>query len=522
MPIRSRHATPIFRNRNDGWHRRSAGRLLRRGLLLCAGGLIAAVVVFTVSARDAAEPRGAPAPAATASDNPPLREVPLALPRAQAPPGLGQGKPVRLALPPAASPAPAPPLVAAPAAPGPAPETGPAAVEAPAAALPAEAPAPGPAVAADTPPTPLRWEAMKVRSGDSLATIFRRAGLTARDVHDVVNAGEPARSLTRIFPGDEIKLALDDDGALQALRYEINETDTLDLRREAEGFRATVDKRTLERRRRHAAAVIETSLYEAAQSAGLEDGMIMELAGIFGWDVDFALDIRQGDSFVVVYDEIYREGERLRAGDILAAEFVNRGDVFRAVRYTDPEGRTDYFAPDGRSMRKAFLRTPINFARVSSNFNPQRFHPVLGVKRPHMGTDYAARPGTPIKAAGDGRIIHRGRKGGYGRTIILRHGARYTTLYAHMSRYKGGLGVGSRVRQGQVIGYVGASGLATGPHLHYEFRIDGVHRNPRTVKLPDAQPIDARFRADFLAHARQQLAELELISRTRLAMGGEQ
>ncbi len=521
MPFRHRHATPIFRTRNDDWGGRSAGRLVRRALLLGAGGLVAAIVVFTVSARDASEPRDASAEAVAATGAPALREVPLALPRAQTPPGLGQGTPTTLALPPpTASTAPAPPLVAAPAAAQPAADTRPAAKDTqpqgPIAKMPA------PTAEADPAPAPLRWETTKVRSGDSLATIFRRAGLTARDVHEVVNAGEPARSLTRIFPGDEINLGLDDDGALHALRYEINETDTLDLRREAEGFRAGVDKRTLERRHRHAAAVIETSLYEAAKQAGLEEGMIMELAGIFGWDVDFALDIRQGDSFAVVYDEIYREGERLRAGDILAAEFVNRGDVFRAVRYTDPEGRTDYFAPDGRSMRKAFLRTPINFARVSSNFNPQRFHPVLGVKRPHMGTDYAARPGTPIKAAGDGRIIHRGRKGGYGRTVILRHGERYTTLYAHMSRYRSGLGVGSRVRQGQVIGYVGASGLATGPHLHYEFRIDGVHRNPRTVKLPDAQPIDARFRADFLAHARQQVAELELISRTRLAMGADQ
>ena len=518
MPFRHRHATPIFRSQNDGWQHRGAGRLARRVLLLGAGGLVAAVVVFTVSARDTSKPQGVSIPALAAPAAPALREVPLALPRAETPPGLGQGTPMRLALPPAASPAPTPPLVAAPAAAQPATDTRPGAQDAPTQAPFAEAPA----AQADTAPAALRWESMKVRSGDSLATIFRRAGLTARDVHDVVNAGEPARSLTRIFPGDSINLGLDDSGALQALRYEVNETDTLNVRRDAEGFRAAVDKRTLERRHQQAAAVIETSLYEAAKEAGLEEGMIMELAGIFGWDVDFALDIRQGDSFVVVYDEIYREGEHLRAGDILAAEFVNRGDVFRAVRYTDPEGRTDYFAPDGRSMRKAFLRTPINFARVSSNFNPQRFHPVLGVKRPHMGTDYAARPGTPIKAAGDGRIIHRGRKGGYGRTVILRHGERYTTLYAHMSRYKGGLGVGSRVRQGQVIGYVGASGLATGPHLHYEFRIDGVHRNPRTVKLPDAQPIDARFRADFLAHARQQVAELELISRTRLAMGGEQ
>ena len=218
-----------------------------------------------------------------------------------------------------------------------------------------------------------------------------------------------------------------------------------------------------------AAGVIDSSLFEAGQRVGLSDNLIMQMAEIFGWDVDFALDIRAGDRFALVFEEQFKDGEKIGEGPIIAAEFINLGRRIRAVRYVDPEGKTDYFSPDGRSMRKAFLRTPVNFARISSRFSFSRRHPILHKMRAHRGVDYAAPRGTAVKASGDGRVIFASRKGGYGRTIIIRHGSAYTTLYAHLARFSKGVRPGKRVEQGQVIGYVGSTGLATGPHLHYEY-----------------------------------------------------
>lgn len=365
------------------------------------------------------------------------------------------------------------------------------------------------------------WKRFTVKQGDSLAAIFSRAGFSARTVYELMQAGEPAQALKRIYPGDELRLKVHGE-ELAAVHYRVDESVMLEIERAEEGgYLAEMVSTPLERRRTHATAVIDTSLFAAGKEAGLDDRLIMELAGIFGWDVDFALDIRKGDAFTVVYEELYRDGRKVRNGDIIAAEFINQGNRFQALRYTDPNGETAYYAPDGRSMKKPFLRSPVNFSRVSSNFNPQRLHPVLGTRRPHMGTDYAASPGTPIKASGDGKIVHRGRKGGYGRTVIIRHGSRYSTLYAHMSRYAGGLRTGSRVKQGQIIGYVGSSGLATGPHLHYEFRVDGVHRNPRTVELPDADPINQAFKSDFMETTAGLRTQLDIIHRTELALSSE-
>jgi murein DD-endopeptidase MepM/ murein hydrolase activator NlpD len=245
--------------------------------------------------------------------------------------------------------------------------------------------------------------------------------------------------------------------------------------------------------------------------------MTMELAGIFGWDIDFALDIRKGDQFTVLYEELYLDGERIGNGDILAAEFINQGRRYQAVRYTDAGGKTDFYSLDGKSMRKAFLRTPVEFSRISSGFSLGRKHPILNKIRAHKGVDYAAATGTPIKATSNGKIVHRGKKGGYGNTIIIQHGTKYSTLYAHMSKFRGGLKTGSHVKQGQVIGYIGSSGLATGPHLHYEFRVDGVHRDPLKVKLPGSEPLDSKYLADFSRKAESLLAQLDLVRNVQVA-----
>jgi len=361
------------------------------------------------------------------------------------------------------------------------------------------------------------WLEEKVKRGDSLARIFSRLKLSPALLHKIVNSSKQAKSLAQIRPGETLKVHLDDDNNLLELVLEYNPVKRLQILPAGDGYQARIIERELEVRVASAAGTITDSLYQSAQRAGLSDALVMELANIFGWDIDFALEIRAGDRFSLLYEEAYLEGKKYRNGPILAAEFVNRGKVFKAVRYEDEKGYASYFTPDGKSMRKAFLRAPVDFRRISSRFRKARYHPVLGRKRPHRGVDYAAAPGTPIKASGDGRVIFRGRKGGYGKTIIIQHGSQYRTLYAHMSRFNRKVKQGSRVRQGQIIGYVGSSGLATGPHLHYEFRVNGVHRNPLTIKLPAAKPIAKRYRADFQQKSQPLLARLALVSETKLS-----
>ncbi len=363
------------------------------------------------------------------------------------------------------------------------------------------------------------WHTVTVRRGDSMAAIFQRLHLSARELHDIMALGRQTETLRRIHPGETLRLRIGSDGRLLELVDETDLTHGLKVWRVDEGFRAKAVSRAPEHRVAYATGTIDSSLFNAAQDAGLSDNLTMELAGIFGWDIDFALNIRRGDHFTVVYDQLYLDGKKIGNGDILAAEFVNQGQVYRAVRYEKPNGTADYYTPDGKSMRKEFLRTPVAFTRISSRFSLGRYHPILNRIRAHKGVDYAAPTGTPIKATGDGRIVFRGRKGGYGNVVILDHGRGYSTLYGHMSRFARGERVGTRVRQGQVIGYVGMTGLATGPHLHYEFRIHGVHRNPLKVKLPDAAPIEARYRQDFHKHSRPLLAQLDVIRSTQVALG---
>jgi murein DD-endopeptidase MepM/ murein hydrolase activator NlpD len=357
----------------------------------------------------------------------------------------------------------------------------------------------------------------KIKSGDSLSSIFKQHGLSATLLHRIVHSSETAKQLTDIRPGETLFLELDTQDNLHSLRLEHNKIRSLEITADQENFNAVELNREVEPRTAYTSSTIESSLYVAAKEAGLSENLIMELANIFGWDIDFALEIRAGDRFTVIYQEDYLDGEKLRDGPILAAEFINRGRSYRALRYEDETGRADYYTPEGRSMRKAFLRAPVDFRRISSRFTQERWHPVLGKKRPHMGVDYAAKIGTPVKAAGDGKIIHRGAKGGYGRTVIIQHGQTYSTLYAHLSRYNKKAKSGQKVKQGDVIGYVGKTGLATGPHLHYEFRINGVHRNPLTVKLPAAKPIAKRYLQDFQLKTQSLIASLDTISRTIVA-----
>ncbi|HEU4601473.1 MAG TPA: peptidoglycan DD-metalloendopeptidase family protein [Steroidobacteraceae bacterium] len=349
-----------------------------------------------------------------------------------------------------------------------------------------------------------------VRRNDTLDRIFRQLKLDLSDLASIRDLPGVQKSLDQLRPGDTITL-VHEEGLLQALSRRISDTELLSVTRSDDGFKAKVVETPLDLRIARAHGTIESSLFVAARAAGISPDIILRLANdIFGWDIDFALDIQPGDRFSVVYEQKYRGSEYIGDGKILAAEFINNGEAHRAVLFESADGKvSDYFAPDGHSMRRAFLRAPLDFTRISSNFDPHRFHPILNIIRAHKGVDYAAPRGTVIKAAGDGRVDFIGRKGGYGNVVILEHGGGISTLYGHMSRFAAGLKQGQRVKQGVTIGYVGSSGAATGPHLHYEYRVNGVHKNPRTVPLPVASPIAAQYAEEFQRKSGEVLAQLD-------------
>jgi murein DD-endopeptidase MepM/ murein hydrolase activator NlpD len=355
------------------------------------------------------------------------------------------------------------------------------------------------------------WQTVTVKSGDSLALIFSRLGLSPTSLYNLMSLGKEVSVLKKIRPGQILNFNIADNELL-GLEYEMSLTKTLKISKEDNKFTTDVIEIELDKVVKNTSATINDSLFLSAKRAGLTDNLIMQLVAVYGWDIDFALDIREGDSFTVIYEEQFKDGVKVSDGPIIAAEFVNRNTPLRAVRYTHEDGRVDYYADNGDAMRKAFLRTPVELARISSRFNLKRKHPILNRIRAHKGVDYAASTGTPIKATGDGTVIHAGKKGGYGRTVILKHGGKYSTLYAHLHKYARGVRTGSRVKQGQIIGYVGKSGLATGPHLHYEFRINGVHRNPLTVKLPKVESISKEALAEFKIKTNPMLVELDRLT----------
>ncbi len=355
----------------------------------------------------------------------------------------------------------------------------------------------------------LRWISHKIAKGETLASIFKQQGLSPTLLHNIVNSSEAAKGLARINPGQELRFGLDDNDQLQELVLQRSPVSSLHIKRAEHGFDTREITREVEKRYAATTGIIESSLFVDGQKAGLSDTQIMELAQIFGWDIDFALELREGDQFHVIYEEQYLDGEKYRNGPIVAAEFINRGKVYTAIRYTDKAGDTAYYDADGNAKRRAFIRTPVKFSRISSRFTRKRWHPVLKKWRSHKGVDYAAPRGTPVKATGKGKVVFRGRKGGYGNVIFLRHGGKYTTVYGHLSRFAKGLKRGQSVKQGQIIGYVGSTGLATGPHLHYEFRVHGKHQNPLTVKLPKSIRLPKNELERFKKITQPLLAQLD-------------
>ena len=365
------------------------------------------------------------------------------------------------------------------------------------------------------------WKEIPVKNGDSLSAIFSRADLSPQDLHELLSSSTKAKALNKIRPGQKLSFKISDDGQLDAMSFQIDKLNSIVFERGVTGFTTTKMTETPEIRQRVASATITSSLYRAAQDAGVSQGIIMELANIFGGVLDFVYDVRKDDYFIVIYEELYLNGELLSSGQILAAQYFNRGKSFEAYRYINKQGEVDYFSEAGESMRKAFIRTPVDFARISSRFSNGRRHPILNKIRAHKGVDYAAPRGTPIKAAGDGRISLAGRHGGYGNAVIIQHGQRYRTLYAHMQGFAKGVRTGSNVKQGQIIGYIGTTGLSTGPHLHYEFQVNGVHVDPLSQKLPMSDPIASSEKARFMQLSKPLMAQMDKEKSTMLALNNQ-
>ena len=381
-------------------------------------------------------------------------------------------------------------------------------IEVPASPLPQAAPA------EPTATDPGEWVSHRVRKGESLSTIFGKRGLSAAQLQEVMSVGRDVAMLKRIRPGQTLELHVDDD-RLQGLRFEVSALRTLIIARGDAGFTArfeTTEPDTVTAFRTAQITVDAPSLYHAGKRNDLSDNVIMQLSYIFQWDISFAWDLREGDSFSLLYEEMFVDGNKVKEGNILAARFTNRGRTYTAVRYAGEDGDADYFAPDGRSMRKAFIRDPVHFSHVSSRFNLRRMHPIHKRVMPHRGIDYAANTGTPVVAAGDGTVKMARQNSASGKYIVVKHGERYTTKYLHLSRFAKGIRAGKSVRQGQTIGFVGATGWATAPHLHYEFLVSGTHRNPRTVKLPKAAPISVVDKTRFEASTSTWLARLQSLS----------
>ena len=367
---------------------------------------------------------------------------------------------------------------------------------------------------------PIIWNDVTVRNGDNLSLIFNRAGFSDRDVYDVTSS-EKGRALRKIFPGQLIGFAANEDNELIAVRH-IESPLKQTVYSKSEGqFVSEIITRETQTRERSVALTIDSSLFLAGDRAGLSDGIIMELAAILGGVIDFALDPRRGDEIIILFEENYLDDEKFSDGDILAASFNNNGRLIEAYRYTDSLGDTGYFDAEGVSMRKAFLKAPLDFTRVSSSFNPNRLHPIYKTKRPHRGTDYAAPRGTPVYAAGDGRVVEAGYTRPNGNYVFIQHGEGFKTHYLHL--YKKRVKRGDRVKQGQVIGTVGSTGAATGPHLHYEFLVNGVHRNPRTVHkiLPKAKSLPDSELERFKDAIKQPVQRLAALKMTGAITGAE-
>ncbi len=364
--------------------------------------------------------------------------------------------------------------------------------------------------------SPELWTSTKVKRGDTLYVILKRLGLNTAAA-TLIARTENSDPLVRLIPGKTLHIFSKDGKIGDEYIYENTPLTWVYAKRSENTYDIVSKKLPTTTHIRKVKGAIISSLYAAAKTAGIRDTLTMNMTEIFGWDIDFAINVQPGDRFKLIFEDVYVNGAKRSHGDIIAAEFINNGKIYRAIANREDDGAMRYYSPEGKSMQKTFLRTPVKFSRISSRFTKARYHPVLKKTRAHRGVDYAASRGTAVRATAAGRVIHAGRKGGYGNAIIISHGSTYSTLYAHLSSYTRGIAKGSKIKQGQTIGRVGSTGLASGPHLHYEFRINGKHINPLTFRQPASEPIKQAKKADFERSARYWEEQLDNIDGLNIA-----
>jgi len=361
------------------------------------------------------------------------------------------------------------------------------------------------------------WRDVRIQRGDTIASILNRLQIDDAAAVNFLRNAKDAKTLYQLVPGRSVRAKTTENGELIALRYIAADSTQLSVDRIGDEFKANEQAAPLDTRIVMKSGEISSSLFGATDAAGVPDAISTQMAEVFSSDIDFHLDIRKGDRFSVVYEMLYHNGEPVKAGRVLATQFINQGKTYQAVYFKDREGREGYYTPEGNNLRKAFLRSPLEFSRITSGFTNARFHPVLKTWRAHKGVDYGAPTGTRIRATADGTVAVAGKHSGYGNLIVIQHKGNLSTAYGHLSAFAKGLRKGARISQGDVIGYVGSTGLATGPHLHYEFRVAGVQRNPLTVPMPQSFPIAAQYKNDFFAAVRPLSAQLELLRGLNIA-----
>ncbi|MFH1044182.1 MAG: peptidoglycan DD-metalloendopeptidase family protein [Pseudomonadota bacterium] len=361
------------------------------------------------------------------------------------------------------------------------------------------------------------WREERFGRGDTISDLFARLGVNDEEARAFLLRVEPGRSLQMLRPGTTVQARTAEDGALLALRYVTDTGRLIGFDKDGEEFKAVEQQLSLDPQQQIKSGEIRSSLFAATDAAGLSDNVAVQLADIFAGDIDFHRDLRRGDKFTVIYEMFYHEGRAIKSGRLLAAEFINQGKSYRAVWFQDAESKGGHYTPEGKNLRKAFLRSPLEFSRISSAF-AMRFHPILRERRAHKGVDYAAPAGTRVKATADGTVELVGRQGDYGNIVTLKHQGGFSTSYAHLSSFAGGLRNGARVHQGDVIGRVGQTGWATGPHLHYEFRVNNQVRNPLALALPAAPPIAPQQLTAFGNVSAPLAAQLNLLRNTNLAL----
>jgi len=361
------------------------------------------------------------------------------------------------------------------------------------------------------------WREVRIQRGDTIGSLLNRLQIEDAAAVNFLRSAKDAKTLYQLVPGRSVRAKTSENGELIALRYIASDHTQLTVDRDGTTFKASEQTAPIETRIVMKSGQIRSSLFGATDAAGVPDAISTQMAEVFSSDIDFHQDIRKGDRFAVVYEMLYSNGEPIKAGRVLATQFVNQGKAYYAMYFKDREGHDGYYTPDGNNLRKAFLRSPLEFSRITSGFSNARFHPILQTWRAHKGVDYGAPTGTRVRATADGTIALAGKQSGYGNIVVIQHKGSFSTAYGHLSAFAKGMHKGARVNQGDVIGYVGATGMATGPHLHYEFRVAGVQRNPLTVPMPQSFPIAAQYKSDFLASARPLSAQLEILRSLNLA-----